>query len=166
MAWVRKEGGSGPFAVLALIAMGTFGGCRASHAGPAPAVEPAVRTVHFAGGTLLVERGACDGVDTERVREWADRAFAEMGAAWPAHVGRFRVSGLRMSGQRDPRTASGAAYGYWDRKRSTIVFRCGVENVVRHELFHVYCERAALPCDCKRIDHPDGFDLNCRSTGE
>ena len=119
------------------------------------------RSMSFSGGSLLVDRGECATVDEARVREWADRAHADLRAAWPDGEKRFRVSRLRLLGRLDPHADGAPANGYWDRERETIVFRCGVEEVVRHELFHAWCERAALPCDCKRIDHPGGFDLTC-----
>jgi len=122
---------------------------------------PQPRHLTFSGGSFVVERGECASVDEARLRAWADRAHADLGAAWPERARRFRVSKLRLLGRLDPHADGGPANGYWDRERDTIVFRCGVEEVVRHELFHVWCERAALPCDCKRIDHPGGFDLRC-----
>ena len=122
-------------------------------------------TVEFEAGSLLVERGECKRVDAGLLREWADKAHADMSAAWPERATRFRASGVRLVGRVDPRSGGKPVYGYWDRERSTVFFRCGVEEVVRHELFHAWCERAELPCDCERIDHPDGFDLRCRPAG-
>ena len=120
----------------------------------------------FSGGSFVVDPGECDAVDESRLRDWADRAHTDIRAEWPEREKRFRVSRLRLVGRLDPQANGAAANGFWDRERATIVFRCGVEEVVRHELFHVWCERAALPCDCKRIDHPGGFDLACAPVGE
>jgi len=118
--------------------------------------------VTFEGGSLRVQNGECDEVDLATIREWADRAHRDLSEAWPDRADRFRVDGLVMYGMRKPITNHGkSAYGYWDRKRQTVVYKCGVERVIRHELFHVWCDRAELPCDCTWIDHPDGFNLDC-----
>ncbi len=143
----------------------------ASACGPARHAEdriapPDVRRafdVEFDGGTLHVVTGECEAVDPDTIRDWADRAYRDLSAAWPDRTDRFRAEGLTMVGMLDAVTRKGRSVnGYWDRERQTIVFKCGVEIVIRHELFHVWCERGGLPCDCARIDHPGGFDLECR----
>jgi len=119
-------------------------------------------SVAFEGGSLLVLKGECEEVDAEVIRDWANRAHRDLSEAWPDRVGRFQLDGLVMDGRREPITNNGkSAFGYWDRKKQTVVYQCGVENVIRHELFHVWCDRARLPCDCTWIDHPDGFNLDC-----
>jgi hypothetical protein len=128
----------------------------------AQAASPREFTVTFAGGSLLVRKGECEEVDAETVRDWADRAHRDLSRAWPDRAERFRVDGLVMDGQLQPITSQGKfAYGYWDRKKQRVVFQCGVENVIRHELFHVWCDHAGLPCNCTWIDHPGGFELDC-----
>jgi len=119
-------------------------------------------TVTFEGGSLLVRKGECEEVDAEIIRDWADRAHRDLSKAWPDRADRFRVDGLVLDGMRQPITNNGkSAYGYWDRKKQRVVYQCGVERVIRHELFHVWCDRARLPCNCTWIDHPDGFNLDC-----
>jgi len=151
--------------LCASIAVASYGACvvRSAHVGSSAAGS---QSVSFSGGSFTVEPGECESIDAARLREWAERAHADMSTAWPDRAKRFRVSGLRLLGRLDPQAAGAPASGYWDRERETIVFRCGVEEVVRHELFHVYCEHAALPCDCRRIDHPGGYDLSCAPAGD
>ena len=148
--------------ITAVVALALVAAGGAAGGDPSSSSAPSTVTVDFAGGSLRVERGECDAFDAGVIREWADRAYADLSAAWPDRAALFRAEGLRLSGRRDPASGGKPAYGYWDRERATIVFRCGTEPVVRHELFHVWCERARLPCDCERIDHPGGFDLACR----
>ena len=138
------------------------GPAREAQHSPPPPADVGEFTVEFEGGSLFVRKGECEEVDPATIRDWADRAHRDLSAAWPDRADRFRVDGLLMSGMREPITNNGkSAYGYWDRKKQTVVYKCGVENVIRHELFHVWCDRARLPCNCTWIDHPDGFNLDC-----
>jgi hypothetical protein len=130
-----------------------------------PAPPPEEIEVDFDGGSLRVRRGECDDVDVTAVRDWANRAHRDLSEAWPDRTERFRVDGLVMVGMREPVASGEPAQGYWDRKRRRVVYRCGIEIVIRHELFHVWCDRAELPCDCTWIDHPDGYDLDCSPQG-
>jgi hypothetical protein len=147
---------------LAFVVASGCGPAREAEHSPAPAADLGEFTVEFEGGSLLVRRGECEAVDPATVRDWANRAHRDLSEAWPDRTDRFRADGLVMVGMREPITNKGkSANGYWDRKRQAVVFKCGVEIVIRHELFHVWCDRARLPCDCTWIDHPDGFDLDC-----
>ena len=149
-------------ALLGCALAAACGTAKDSRDSPAPPLDARGFMVNFEGGSLLVQRGECDEVDAATVREWANRAHRDLSEAWPDRAGRFRSDGLVMYGMREPITNNGkSAYGYWDRKRQRVVYKCGVEHVIRHELFHVWCDRARLPCDCTWIDHPDGFDLDC-----
>jgi len=144
--------------------------CPACAAGPpaataggpgADVAEASADRVAFSGGTLRVVAGECDTVDVAVIHEWAERARRDLSEAWPERASRFTVSDLTLRGERDPHVGGRPAHGYWLRATRTVVFRCGDERVIRHELFHVWCEDAGLPCDCTRIDHPEGFRLDC-----
>ena len=149
----------GNFLLVGCVLIAAGGPLEAAQQSPEP--RPGESTVTFEGGTLRVVAGECDEVDLETIREWADRAHRDLSEVWPGRAGQFRVDGLVMYGMVEPISNGKPAYGYWDRKRQTVVYRCGVERVIRHELFHVWCDRAELPCNCTWIDHPDGFGLDC-----
>jgi hypothetical protein len=153
------------FAGVGLLGLALAAGCgpaRDAEDSPTPPAELREFTVEFDGGSLLVRKGECEDVDPATIREWADRAHRDLSAAWPDRADRFQVDRLVMYGMGDAITNKGKSVnGYWDRKRQTVVYKCGVEIVIRHELFHVWCDRARLPCNCTWIDHPDGFNLDC-----
>ena len=150
-----------PFVVACLVAAGC-GPARDAEGHPVAVDGDDAIAVEFDGGTLRVLKGECDEVDPELIREWADRAYRDLSEVWPERTDRFRADGLTMFGMRDAVTRRGRSVnGFWDRRARRIVYKCGVEIVIRHELFHVWCESARLPCDCTWIDHPDGFNLDC-----
>lgn len=113
--------------------------------------------VPFEGGTLRVSSGECGGFDWREMQDFANRAFRDMSEAWPAESfksDKIFVRGEKLSNRN----------GYYSTKRNLIVFNCGVERVLRHELFHYYCYNAQLTgCDCYWIDHPapEGYNLDC-----
>jgi hypothetical protein len=150
---------------LLVVGCAAAAGCapaRQAEDSPAPVAEAEEFTVEFEGGSLLVRKGECEEIAPETIREWANRAHRDLSEAWPGRAALFRTDRLVMYGMREPITNKGrTANGYWDRKRQTVVYKCGVEIVIRHELFHVWCDRARLPCDCTWIDHPGGFNLDC-----
>ena len=149
----------GNFLMVGCVLIAACGPPKAPRQSPEP--RPEESTVTFDGGTLRVVTGECDEVDLATIREWADRAHRDLSEVWPGRADRFRVDGLVMYGMLEPISNGKPAYGYWDRKRQTVVYQCGVERVIRHELFHVWCDRTDLPCNCTWIDHPDGFGLDC-----
>lgn len=148
--------------LIGLVVAAGCGPAREAEDSPTTPADSRVFTVEFEGGSLLVRKGECEEVDPVTIREWADRAHRDLSEVWPDRADRFRVDRLEMVGMLEPTTNKGrSANGYWDRKKQRVVYKCGVERVIRHELFHVWCDRAELPCNCTWIDHPDGFNLDC-----
>ena len=112
-------------------------------------------TVSFLGGEIKVAKGQCSGADLHVVREWADRAYTDMSEFHPKLP---RVS-LRMRGEVSPRTGGRTVNGYYKKSCDMIVYKCGVENVIRHELFHVWAWKLGLSY-WLTIDHPGGHNLD------
>ena len=113
------------------------------------------RYLPFNGGTLRVSAGECGGFDWKTMQDWADKAYNEMRVVWP--VEEFKSDRIFVRGER-----LASRHGYYSVRKNLIVFNCGEENVLRHELFHYYCYNAKLTgCDCATIDHPGGWNLDC-----
>jgi len=109
----------------------------------------------FEGGTLRVSAGECGGFDWREMQDWANKAYREMREVWP--VEEFKSDRIFVRGER-----LNNRNGYYSTAKNMIVFNCGVEEVIRHELFHYYCYNAKLTgCDCYTIDHPGGWELDC-----
>lgn len=120
--------------------------------------------IGFDGGLIYWMPQWCPDTDKAAdkllIESWANRAWADLSAQWPAKA---KQTSVWFVGKQDPHTNKGnAVQGYWDASENRIVYRCGIEQVIRHELFHVYCDRWHLPCNCARIDHPDGSGLDCK----
>ena len=106
--------------------------------------------IRFAGGTLRVAEGDCGMVDIVTMRQWADKAYIDMLAYHP----RLPQIDLRVRGEDlDSRN------GYVKLRDGVVVYRCGVETVIRHELFHYWAWKIGLPY-YMTINHPDGHSLD------
>ena len=116
-------------------------------------------------GWLRFAAGECEGADRQRLVDSARATIEAFAEVYPERRDRLRLDGLYVYGERDPHTRSGRpVYGLYRRSKRLVLFRCGYENVIRHELVHHYCEELRLPCDCARMDHPAGYDMRCRET--
>jgi hypothetical protein len=91
----------------------------------------------------------------QSVTEGYDKARAQIGA---------RADGLRLDGYRvTVMPASWELNGQHLRSTREIRMRAGVENVLEHELQHLFAWELDRHNDCKTYqDHPGGFDLSCR----
>jgi len=110
------------------------------------------KPLRFDGGTLMVSTGECSPVDFPVLIDWANRAYRDMSAAQPGFD--FTIDQIYVYGQK-----LSTRHGYYDTKDKVIVFDCGEENVIRHELFHRYCYRWKMGCNCATIDHPGGTPI-------
>lgn len=115
------------------------------------------------GGYLLAAAGECPAIDLAEVESWARRARRDMLAVYPDAGPKLSLNGWRLYGKTAPTFNGAIVQGYTDRERKTMFFQCGIERVVRHEAFHVWCPRLDLPewCDCRFYDHRGGFNLDC-----
>lgn len=105
-------------------------------------------TLRLPSLTLRVIRGECERVDTAVIATWARRAYGDMRIIH----GELPHLTLRMRGKHEP-----GRYGSY--RPGMIYFRCGHENVVRHELFHAWARALGLGY-ARTIDHPGGHDLD------
>jgi len=142
----------------------TFG-CSGSSSSPTapPAPTGTQSTVTTQWGSVSVQSGSCTSVDLDLLAGSIDRAYSRAREIKGALIDSVRLDGLVAEGVANLDCGGVAAAGCYTFKKDRIQFRCGVENVMEHELQHRFCDRLDCPCDCKLVDHSPGYDLNCGS---
>lgn len=141
---------------LALAACSGGSGGSSSPTDPGPGAPSASLSTQW--GELVFQTQG-HAVDFDRalrsVTEGYDRARAQIGV---------RADGLRLDGYRvTVMPASWELNGQHLRSTREIRMRAGVENVLEHELQHVFAWELDRHNDCKTYqDHEGGYDLHCR----
>ena len=107
--------------------------------------------IDYSGGVLIVSPWECKAVNLAVLRLWANAAWKDMSAVWGSSVPRCRT---RVVGMRDP-----GNQGYYSADSGIVFFKCGVEQVIRHELFHRWAHKMGL-AHWRTIDHPDGHKID------
>ena len=161
---ISRTTASVPLAILLslglLLSFGCSGSASSPTAPPAPTGTQSMVTTQW--GSLSVQSGSCTSVDLELLEESIDRAYARARETKGALIDSVRLDGLVAVGVANLDCGGVAAAGCYTFKKDRIQFRCGVENVMEHELQHRFCDRLDCPCDCRLVDHSPGYDLNCR----
>lgn len=142
--------------ILTLALAACSGGSGGSSSPTDPSGSPAA-TLSTQWGELVFETNG-QAVSFDRalhsVTEGYDKARAQIGP---------RADGIRLDGyQVTVMPASWELNGQHLRSSREIRMRAGVENVLEHELQHVFAWELDRFADCKTYqDHPGGYDLNC-----
>lgn len=113
-------------------------------------------------GSLTLVAGDCGGVDSERIAASVADGYRRAASVAGAVVDTVSLEGMMMRGISDLDCGGAAAYGCYFFDRDEVLFRCGYENVVEHELQHRLCDRLDRSCDCHMVDHSGGTNLNCQ----
>jgi hypothetical protein len=108
--------------------------------------QRAYHVVSFKGGRLRVIRGECGAPNLTLVWDWADMAYDK----WLADRGFPPDTDIRVRGRKLKK------HGYYTKRM--IIYHCGEENVIRHELFH-HWSYVRGDYFWKKIDHKPGYTL-------
>jgi len=137
--------------------------CSGSSSSPTapPTQAPSIK-VATQWGPIDLSTGECGQVDTDLLVDSVIKGYQRARAAAGSVVDSITLEGMTMHGQADLKCSGTAAYGCYFFNRDQVLFRCGYENVIEHELQHRFCDQLKRPCDCYQTDHPGGVDLNCQ----
>ena len=113
-------------------------------------------------GPIALTAGECGQIDTGRLADSVVKGYQRAAAVAGPAVESVTLEGMTMHGEPDLSCSGIAAYGCYYFDRDQVLFRCGYENVIEHELQHRLCNQLHRPCDCHQVDHPGGVDLNCQ----
>lgn len=158
-----------PTATLKLAALVTIFAfslaCSGSKSSPTSPVSqvPTIK-VPTQWGAIAVTAGSCGDIDAERIVDSVTRGYTRAVEVAGSAVNSVTLEGMTMRGEIDLECSGTAAYGCYFFDRDQVLFRCGHENVVEHELQHRFCDQLDRPCDCYKTDHAGGVDLNCQPT--
>lgn len=153
----------GRLAAVALLTL-AFSACSGGSGGPAgpssptgPAGGPAA-SLSTQWGELVFETNGYP-VDFDRalgsIVQGYDKGRVQIGS----DVDRLRLDGYRVTVM----PPSWELNGQHVRSAREFRIRSGVEQVLEHELQHLFAWELDRYSDCKTFqDHPNGFDLHCR----
>jgi hypothetical protein len=114
-------------------------------------------------GWVKISDGDCALVDRGLVVNGARSAFRRFAKAYPDRGHELKLEGVYFYGENNLRSKSGSRLNGLSRhSKRLILFRCGYEMVIEHELLHYHCRELDLPCDCSTIEHPGRVDIRCR----
>ncbi len=137
--------------------------CSGSSSSPtAPPTQASSIKVATQWGAIALSTGACGEVDTDLLVDSVIKGYQRARAVAGSVVDSITLEGMTMRGEPDLKCRGTAAYGCYFFNRDQVLFRCGYENVIEHELQHRFCDQLKRPCDCYQTDHPGGVDLNCQ----
>lgn len=139
-----------------------FAACSGGSGGPTSPTDPSggagmTASLSTQWGVLEFQTNG-HAVDFDRalrsVTQGYDKSRAQIGS---------QADGIRLDGYRvTVMPASWELNGQHLRSSREIRMRAGVENVLEHELQHLFAWELGRYGDCKTLqDHPGGFDLHC-----
>lgn len=148
--------------LIACLVVILSGACSGSGSSPTePSAASPKQSVATQWGNIALSPGDCGPVDIDRIVDSVERGYERARGDVGSAVDSIRLDGLTMIGKQNLVCAGTAAYGCYFFDQDLVRFRCGSENVVNHELQHRFCDRLNSGCDCYKVDHAGGYDLNC-----
>lgn len=144
--------------VLVLAVAGCSGGSASTPTAPSGADSGPVMALSTSWGDITIDTQGRP-VDVGRLLASIEDGYGKGRRQIGDEIDRFRLDSYRITVM----PADWGLNGEHLRDRREIRMRTGVENVLEHELQHLFAWELGRFGDCRTYqDHPGGFDLTCR----